>query len=53
MIGGLCEAARVDLGLEFKLMDLRKLMLLRSLLCDEAKTIPQPGAAMLVVGACW
>lgn len=31
-------------------MDLRKLLLLRSLLCEGAKMIPQPGAAMLVVG---
>ena len=42
-------AVRVDLGLEFRLMDLRKLLLLRSLLCEGAKIIPQPGAAMLVV----
>ena len=45
--------ARVDLGLEFRLMDLRKLLLLRSFFCEGAKMIPQPGAAMLVVGACW
>lgn len=48
--GDLCEAVRTDLGLEFRLVDLRKLLLLRSLLCEGAKMIPQPGAAMLVVG---
>lgn len=53
LTGGLFVAERVDLGLEFRLMDLRKLLLLRSLLCEEAKMIPQPGAAMLVVGSCW
>ena len=48
--GDLFMAAKVDLGLEFKLMDLRRLVLLRSLfLCEGAKIIPQPGAAMLVV----
>lgn len=52
VLGGLF--VRVDLGLEFRLMDLRKLLLLRSLfLCEGAKMIPQPGAAMLVVGPCW
>ncbi len=51
--GSLFVAVRIDLGLEFRLMDLRKLLLLRSVLCEGAKIIPQPGAAMLVVGACW
>ena len=37
----------VERGLEFRLVDLRKLLLLRSLLCEGAK-MPQPGAAMLV-----
>ncbi len=48
--GDLFVAVMVDLGLVFKLVDLRKLLLLRSLLCEEVKMIPQPGAAMLVVG---
>ena len=43
-------AVRIDLGLELRLVDLRKLLLLRSLLCEGAKMIPQPGAAMLVLG---
>ena len=47
--GDLLVAVRVDLGFEFRLVDLRKLLLLRSLLCEGAKMIPQPGAAMLVV----
>lgn len=42
--------ARVDLGLELRLVDLRKLLLLRSVFCEGAKIIPQPGAAMLVWG---
>lgn len=41
---------KVDLGLEFRLVDLRKLLLLRSVFCEGAKIIPQPGAAMLVWG---
>ena len=48
--GDLFVAVRRDLGLEFRLVDLRKLLLLRSLLCEGAKMIPQPGAAMLVCG---
>ena len=51
VFGGLLE--RVDLGLEFTLMDLRKLLLLRSILCEGAKMIPQPGAAIWGVGSCW
>lgn len=47
--GDLFVAVRVDLGFEFKLVDLRKLLLLRSLLCEGAKMIPQPGAAILLV----
>ena len=42
--------ASVDLGLELRLVDLRKLLLLRSVFCEGAKSIPQPGAAMLVWG---
>lgn len=53
VLSGLFVPVRVDLGLEFKLKDLRKLLLLRSFLCEGVKMIPQPGAAMLVVGACW
>ena len=48
--GDLLVAVRRDLGLEFRLVDLRKLLLLRSPLCEGAKMIPQPGAAMLVWG---
>lgn len=46
--GDLFVEVRRDLGLEFRLVDLRKLLLLRSPLCEGAKMIPQPGAAMLV-----
>ena len=53
VVSDLCVAVRIDLGLEFRLVDRRKLLLLRSFLCEGAKMIPQPGAAMLVVGACW
>lgn len=40
--GCLVEEVGVDLGLEFRLIDLRKLLLLRSFLCEGAKMIPQP-----------